>query len=54
VEKWEAAIDLTMNMYTSLTVRDQATALASLPAIPAMVATADGAIELRATGTVAR
>ena len=46
-----STIDLTMNVYTSLTVHDQASALASLPAIPTFDAPESGAGMLRATGT---
>jgi integrase len=46
-----STIDLTMNVYTSLTVHDQASALASLPPIRALDGTETGAGVLRATGT---
>lgn len=46
-----STIDLTMNVYTSLTVHDQASALASLPAVPTFVRPDSGACALRATGT---
>lgn len=46
-----STIDLTMNVYTSLTVNDQASALASLPPIPALKGKETGASALRATGT---
>jgi hypothetical protein len=46
-----STIDLTMNVYTTLTVNDQASALASLPPIPAMSVVDTGKKELRATGT---
>ena len=44
-----STIDLTMNVYTSLTVNDQASALAFLPPIPALMGKKTSA--LRATGT---
>ena len=46
-----STIDLTMNVYTSLTVHDQASALASLPAVPTFDAPESGVGALRATGT---
>ncbi len=46
-----STIDLTMNVYTSLTVHDQASALASLPAVPTFDRPEAGAVALRATGT---
>ncbi|GIW78766.1 MAG: hypothetical protein KatS3mg105_0573 [Gemmatales bacterium] len=46
-----STIDLTMNVYTSLTVHDQASALASLPAIPSLDAGRPEAKALEATGT---
>src|SRR5262249_40212900 len=46
-----STIDLTMNVYTSLTVHDQASALASLPAIPTFNRPETGPGALRATGT---
>jgi integrase len=46
-----STIDLTMNVYTSLTVHDQASALASLPPIPVLDGAETGAGALRATGT---
>lgn len=46
-----STIDLTMNVYTSLTVNDQASALASLPAVPDLDAPVSTAGALRATGT---
>jgi integrase len=46
-----STIDLTMNVYTSLTVHDQASALASLPAVPTFDQPETGAGALRATGT---
>ncbi|MFL5243883.1 MAG: site-specific integrase [Gemmataceae bacterium] len=46
-----STIYLTMNVYTTLTVNDQASALASLPPIPAMSVVEMGKEELRATGT---
>jgi integrase len=46
-----STIDLTMNVYTSLTVHDQASALASLPAVPTFDRPESGAGALRATGT---
>ena len=45
-----STIDLTMNVYTSLTVHDQASALASLPPVPPLDRTEVGAAVLRATG----
>ncbi len=46
-----STIDLTMNVYTSLTVHDQASALASLPAVPDFETPVSTAGALRATGT---
>jgi hypothetical protein len=46
-----STIDLTMNVYTTLTVHDQASALASLPPIPAFGRSGLGNDSLRATGT---
>jgi integrase len=46
-----STIDLTMNVYTSLTVHDQASALASLPPVPALCGPKPGADALRETGT---
>jgi integrase len=46
-----STIDLTMNVYTSLTVNDQASALASLPPIPALKVKETSACVVRATGT---
>ncbi len=46
-----STIDLTMNVYTSLTVHDQASALASLPAVPTLKPPVSEAGALRATGT---
>src|SRR5436305_13602476 len=46
-----STIDLTMNVYTSLTVHDQASALASLPPIPSLGPTDSRPDALRATGT---
>ncbi len=46
-----STIDLTMNVYTSLTVHDQASALASLPPIPAFDGPKTRAGALQATGT---
>jgi len=46
-----STIDLTMNVYTSLTVHDQASALAALPAIPTFDRPETRAGALRATGT---
>ncbi len=46
-----STIDLTMNVYTSLTVHDQASALASLPPISALDDAEPRAGVLRATGT---
>jgi hypothetical protein len=46
-----STIDLTMNVYTSLTVHDQASALAALPPIPALDGAEAGGSALRATGT---
>jgi integrase len=46
-----STIDLTMNVYTSLTVQDQASALASLAPIAAFGSPESGAGVLRATGT---
>jgi integrase len=43
-----STINLTMNVYTSLTVHDQASALPSLPPIPALSSESSGAGELRA------
>ena len=46
-----STIDLTMNVYTSLTVHDQASALASLPAVPNTDAPVSQSEVLAATGT---
>jgi integrase len=46
-----STIDLTMNVYTSLTVHDQASALASLPVIPTLEQPVSAAAALRAMGT---
>ncbi len=46
-----SSIDLTMNVYTSLTVNDQASALASLPSISIFVRPNAEASVLSATGT---
>jgi len=46
-----SSIDLTMNVYTSLTVRDQASALALLPPIPAIREEERAAETMQATGT---
>ena len=46
-----STIDLTMNVYTSLTVHDQASALASLPAVPVLGPLVSETGALRATGT---
>ncbi len=46
-----STIDLTMNVYTSLTVHDQASALASLPAVPNLEAPVSEAEVQQATGT---
>lgn len=45
-----STIELTMNVYTSLSVHDQASALASLPAVPDLEAPVSTAGALRATG----
>jgi integrase len=46
-----STIDLTMNVYTSLTVHDQASALASLSPVPTLNGVVTGAKALQATGT---
>jgi len=46
-----STIDLTMNVYTSLTVYDQASALASLPSVPSTETNVSQAESLGATGT---
>ena len=46
-----STIDLTMNVYTSLTVHDQAAALSSLPVTPVSGQPVSDAGALRATGT---
>jgi integrase len=46
-----STIALTMNVYTSLTVNDQASALASLPPVPALAGGVSGTEVVRATGT---
>lgn len=46
-----STIDLTMNVYTSLTVHDQASALASLPAVPPLSLPISEPGTLRAAGT---
>ncbi len=46
-----STIDLTMNVYTTLTVHEQASALASLPSVPAPKSPVTEAVTLRATGT---
>jgi integrase len=49
-----STIDLTMNVYASLTVHDQASAPASLPPIPALDGTAPGAGALRQRARMAQ
>jgi len=44
-------INLTMNTYTHVEVRDQAMAVGSLPAPPSQLPVVDEIIEMRATGT---
>ncbi|MCC7425031.1 MAG: hypothetical protein IT428_32580 [Planctomycetaceae bacterium] len=44
-------INLTMNVYTALTVLDQASALASLPPVPSLNGPKTTAAALKATGT---
>jgi len=46
-----STIDLTMNVYTTLTVHDQASALAALPAVPSLGTLYSAADVLQATGT---
>ena len=46
-----STVDLTMNVYTSLTVNDQASAIASLPPIQDLGVAQSEAVQLRATGT---
>ena len=46
-----STIDLTMNVYTSLTVQDQASAVASLPKIPAPDRVESGTEAMQGTGT---
>jgi hypothetical protein len=46
-----STIDLTMNVYTSLTVHDQASALASLPPVPQLGGNKSDTRALKATGT---
>jgi len=46
-----STIDFTMNVYTSLAVHDQASALASLPSVPQLGSPDSTAGALRATGT---
>jgi hypothetical protein len=46
-----STVDLTMNVYTSLTVNDQASAIASLPPIQDLGVAQSEAGQLRATGT---